>query len=125
LLSTSTWSYGDVAPVPHGDGHRLRSEPGVPAPGVLELDLEHPSERYGILRHGGGGSPTILICGAVGFDHPAARSLVAMLPPTIHIEASDSARATWMQSVFGLIAAEAREFRPGGEAVITRLSDAS
>jgi AraC-like DNA-binding protein len=114
---------GDVALVPHGDGHRLRSEPGVPAPGVLELDREHPSERYEVLRHGGGGSPTVLVCGAVRFDHPAARSLVGILPPTIHIEASDTPRATWMQSVFGLIAAEAREFRPGGEAVITRLSD--
>jgi AraC-like DNA-binding protein len=114
---------GDVALVPHGDGHGLRSEPGVPAPGVLELDREHPSECYEILRHGGGGSPTVLICGAVSFDHPAARSLVGMLPPRIHVEASDGSRATWMQGVFRLIAAEAREFRPGGEAVITRLSD--
>ena len=28
-----------------------------------------------------------------------------------------------MQGVFALMAAEAREFRPGGEAVITRLAD--
>jgi AraC-like DNA-binding protein len=29
----------------------------------------------------------------------------------------------WMQSAFRLMAIEAREFRPGGEAVITRLAD--
>jgi AraC-like DNA-binding protein len=114
---------GDVALVPRASGHVLRSEPGVPAPGILELELEHPSDRYEILRHGGGGTPTTLICGAVRFDHPVARNLVAILPPLLYIQASDEPRASWMQGVFGLMAAEARAFRPGGEAVITRLAD--
>ena len=114
---------GDVTLVPHGEGHVLRSEPGVRAPGVMELELEHPSDRYEIIRHGGGGAPTTLICGAVRFDHPAARNLVAILPRMICIEASDGPLASWMHGVFRLMAAEAREFRPGGEAVITRLAD--
>lgn len=114
---------GDVALVPHGNGHVLRSEPGVPAPGVMELELEHPSDRYEIIRHGGGGTPTTLICGAVRFDHPVARNLVGILPQLIYIEASEGPRATWMQGVFRLMAAEARQFQPGGEAVITRLGD--
>ena len=54
----------------------LRSEPGVPAPAILDLDREQLSDRYELLRHGGGGEPTTLICGAVRFDHPAARHLV-------------------------------------------------
>jgi AraC-like DNA-binding protein len=114
---------GDVALVPHGSGHVLRSEPGAEAPGVMELELEHPSDRYEIIRHGGGGAPTTLICGAMRFDHPAARNLVQILPRTIHIEASAGPRAAWMHGVFTLMAAEAREFGPGGEAVITRLAD--
>jgi AraC-like DNA-binding protein len=114
---------GDVALVPHGRGHILRSEPGVSAPGIMELELEHPSDRYEILRHGEGGAPTTLICGAVRFDHPVARNLLGILPPMISIDGSDGSRATWMQGVFTLMAAEAREFRPGGEAVITRLAD--
>jgi AraC-like DNA-binding protein len=114
---------GDVALVPHGRGHILRSEPGVSAPGIMELELEHPSDRYEILRHGEGGAPTTLICGAVRFDHPVARNLLGILPPMISIDGSDGSRATWMQGVFALMAAEAREFRPGGEAVITRLAD--
>jgi AraC-like DNA-binding protein len=119
LLEDEHWLQpGDFALVPHGEGHRVRSEPGVPVPGVLDLDREQPTDRYEILRHGGGGAPTTLVCGAVRFDHPAARSLLGILPDTILVEASD-----WMESLVRLMAVEAREFRPGGEAVITRLAD--
>jgi AraC-like DNA-binding protein len=114
---------GDLVLVPHGNGHALRSEPGVPAPGILDLDLERVSDRYEILRHGEGGAPTAMICGAVRFDHPAARNLVEILPELIRIEAGGAAETDWMQATLGFMAAEARELRPGGEAVITRLGD--
>jgi AraC-like DNA-binding protein len=113
----------DLALVPHGEGHVLRSEPGAPAPGILELERELVSDRYEILRHGAGGEMTHLICGAVRFDHPAARNLVAILPDIIHLEAAGSLHLDWMQSLLRLMATEARELRPGGEAVITRLGD--
>jgi AraC-like DNA-binding protein len=109
--------------VPHGGGHALRSEAGAAAPGILELEHEQVSDRYEILRHGGGGSPTMLICGAVRFDHPAARNLLEILPATIRLGAAGSDQPEWMQATLRLIAAEARELRPGGEAVITSLAD--
>ncbi|MGH2358329.1 MAG: AraC family transcriptional regulator [Candidatus Limnocylindria bacterium] len=114
---------GDFALVPRGEGHALRSEPGAPVPGILDLEREYVSDRYEILRHGGGGAPTTLICGAVRFDHPAARNLAEILPDTIHVEVSDSPQTEWTQSTLRLMAAEAKELRPGGEAVITRLAD--
>lgn len=114
---------GELGLVPHGEGHVLRSEPGVEAPGVLELEREAVSDRYEILRHGGGGAATTLICGAVRFDHPAARNLVDLLPPILHLEAASSPELEWMQSTLRLMAAEAKSLRPGGEAVITRLGD--
>ena len=85
---------GDLALVPHGEGHVLRSEPGAPAPGILDLERELVSDRYEILRHGAGGAPTSLICGAVRFDHPVARDLVATLPRIIHLESAAAARWT-------------------------------
>jgi AraC-like DNA-binding protein len=114
---------GDFALVPHGDGHVLRSERGAPAPHILELEREPVSDRYEIIRHGEGGTPTSLICGAVRFEHPAANNLIEILPSTIHIAASSSPRLEWMQSALRLMASEAAELRPGGEAVITRLGD--
>ena len=114
---------GDLALVPHGEGHVLRSAPGAPAPGILELERELVSERYEILRHGEGGDPTTLVCGAVRFDHPSAHNLVAILPQLIHVEHTGSTESDWLQGTLRLMAAEARELRPGGEAVITRLGD--
>jgi AraC-like DNA-binding protein len=114
---------GDLALVPHGEGHVLRSEPGAPAPGILDLERELVSDRYEILRHGEGGAPTGLICGAVRLAHPAAGNLIEILPKTIHIEASSSSRLESMHSILRLMASEAGELRPGGEAVITRLGD--
>ena len=113
---------GDLALVTHGDGHALRSEPGAAAPGVLDLEREQVSERYEILRHGDGGEPTLLICGAVRFDHPAAGNIVESLPEVIRIEAG-APESEWTQTLLRVMAAEARELRPGGEAVITRLGD--
>jgi AraC-like DNA-binding protein len=114
---------GDLGLVPHGEGHVLRSEPGVEAPGVLDLEREQISDRYELLRHGGGGAPTTLVCGAVRFDHPAARNLIEILPPLLHVEAASSPELEWMQSTLRLMAAEAKQLRAGGEAIITRLGD--
>jgi AraC-like DNA-binding protein len=117
---------GDFVLVPHGEGHVLRSESRAPAPRVDELEYDFASDRYAILRYGGGGAPTDVVCGTVRFGHPAARNLAGVLPRTIVIEStpgSPSPEAEWMYSTLRLIAAEGRTLRPGGEAVITRLSD--
>ncbi len=114
---------GDMAVVPHGGGHRLLSGPGAPV--VLRFDQPHRrlGERYEVLHHGGGGAAADMVCGAVRYDHPATRRLVAALPPIIRVEAGSSPRFDWMQSTLGLMAAEADDLRPGGEIVITRLCD--
>jgi len=114
---------GDMALVLHGAGHTLSSEPGIPATRVDALPHDHVNDRYAILRHGGGGERTSLVCGVVRFDHPAAHHLVALLPRVIHVEASSSPRKEWIGSTLRLMAEEAKELRPGGEAVVTRLSD--
>jgi len=117
---------GDLALTPHGEGHRLVSEPGLPGVGLFALPRRELSERYEILRIDGGGAATGLVCGMIRFDHPAARHLIAILPRVIvvdHAEAERSDWAIWVQSTVKVLAAEAAELRPGGETVITRLAD--
>ena len=109
--------------MPHGEGHRLVGDPGVPAVKLFDLPREQVSDRYEILRHGGGGEATTVICGVVRFDHPAAHQLIRLLPKVIGVDVWSSPEIEWIQSTLRFMAAEARELRPGGETVITRLAD--
>jgi AraC-like DNA-binding protein len=81
------------------------------------------SDRYAILRYGGGGDSCSLICGAVRFEHPVAGRLVEALPPLILVRGDGSRRMDWLQGTLSFMADEAQELRPGGETVITRLAD--
>src|SRR5262245_56212429 len=114
---------GDFVLVPHGAGHRLASKSGVRGAKLFDLPREHVSDRYEILRHGGGGAPITVICGVVRFDHPSANRLVTLLPKVIAVDASSSPEVEWIQSTLRLMAVEAKQRRPGGETVITRLAD--
>jgi AraC-like DNA-binding protein len=114
---------GELSLVPHGEGHALADHPDTPRVDFFDLPVERVGPHYEVLRHGGGGAETTLICGAVRFDHPAARELVRHLPKTIHVEAWSSPHADWMQSTLRLMATEVAERRAGGETVVTRLAD--
>ena len=121
---------GELALVPHGTGHRLTDAAGSPAPSVLGIPHEFVTDRYAIIRHGGGGAATTLVCGAVRFDHPAARSLVDLLPPTLRLTGTGptgtglpGSGPDWLAATLAMMAAEAAQLRPGGETVLTRLAD--
>ena len=94
--------------VPHGAGHRLTSEPGAFCAKLFDLPREPISERYEVLRHGGGSAPASMICGAVRFDHPAAQQCIALLPRLVYIEAANSTYGESMSDTLRLMAAEAR-----------------
>jgi AraC-like DNA-binding protein len=114
---------GDLALVPRGEGHQIAGKPGRKGAELFKIPRERVSERYEILRLGGGGAPTTLVCGVFQFDQPAAFHLATLLPRTIVVENRDSHHTEWIQSTLRMMASEAKELRPGGETVITRLAD--
>jgi AraC-like DNA-binding protein len=114
---------GDLALVPHGRGHVIVSEAGARTEALFDIPRESAGERYEVIRHGGGGTPTSLICGAVRFSHPTATHLVRLLPSVICIDPTRAPHDDWLQHTLRFMAAEARALQPGGEAVMTRLAD--
>lgn len=114
---------GSMSLVPHGTPHRLRSSPDARADPLFDLPVEKVSERYEILRHGGGGARTHITYGVMEVDHVAARRLVGQLPTVLHLDAWEADDAGWLSSTLRFIAREAAELRPGGETMITRLAD--
>jgi AraC-like DNA-binding protein len=114
---------GSVALVPHGVGHVLRSDRDVFSEPLFDIPVEQVSERYEIMRYGGGGDFTQAICVVVRFDHVAAEQLVALLPNVIQLNPWEDDGSAWLQDSLRFISREAAELRPGGETVITRLAD--
>lgn len=114
---------GDLALVPHGQGHRLVHEPGAAVVKLFDAPIERINERYETLRIDGGGAATSMVCGVVRFDHLTAHHLITVLPRLMVVEASQAAPSEWMHSTLRLLAQEARQMRPGAQAVVSRLAD--
>jgi AraC-like DNA-binding protein len=124
---------GDLAVVPHGRGHLLRSGPGARVLGRADLlPQEYLGEHYSVLRiggghdgggHGGGIAATGLVCGVLQQERPGADPLLDLLPPVLVVPGRDTARNGWLPVLLGLLAEEVRHDRPGSEAVVTRLAD--
>src|ERR1700744_4544178 len=123
MFEPVTLNPGAFALISNGEGHTLQSGACVAKPNVLDVPHEMVSDRYALLRYGGGGAVCILICGVVHLDHHVAQDLIHVLPPLIHLDSFAPPQSDWMQNTLKLMAIEARRQPPGGETIVTRLAD--
>lgn len=114
---------GDLAVLPYSRGHVLFSGSSEKPVDLFEIPRELLSERFEILRYGGGGDPVRMICAAACFDHPAAHRVLDMLPGVLIVRGTGQRMRSDIENVLSLMANEARYLQPGGETVITRLAD--
>jgi AraC-like DNA-binding protein len=115
---------GDLAVIPHGDGHALTDSPTTPTVPLGSLvKRPGPGAHYDVIHFGGGGVTTMLVCGAFRFGPSARHPLIAALPPTIVVRGSAGRPAAWLEPLLGFLSDEARSNEPGAEAVISRLTD--
>ncbi len=118
--ATTRLKTGDLVLIPHGRGHELLDDDSSQSELVTQLPKQRLGSRSTILRHGGGGAQTLVICGGVTFEpHP----LISLLPRRLSVGASDGATPEWVQLTLRLMAGEARAPRPLSEIVVTRLAD--
>jgi AraC-like DNA-binding protein len=113
---------GDVIVFPHGDAHRMASDPALPpARGARFERLLARCPR--LLSYGGGGAQTQLMCGYLACDARLARLLLAGLPPLVRVNVRGSSSGAWLESSIRYALAEARSPRPGGEGVLAKLAE--
>ena len=103
--------------------HCFRSDPSEPVIPLEALPVRKITEIYEMLDYGGGGATTSLMYGIVRMDHAAGGLLMELLPNVLKIDSWSGEAGNWLQGTLQFIASEARELRPGGETVITRLAD--
>jgi AraC-like DNA-binding protein len=114
---------GDFVLVPRGEGHTLSDTPDGASLSIEELPHESIGQNAAVLRHGGGGARSLLICGAVRFDDPAVHPLLDLMPDVLQVRAAAAEAGHLLRSMLDAIAREALSPKPGAATVMTRLAD--
>lgn len=125
---------GDVVMFPHGDAHVISSAPGV-KPQRMEADWVFATRQepkpmpiayhHGTVRPGaetpGEEADAVLICGFLSCDLKPFNPLIAALPKLLHLPAPRL--GAWVGRVIEQAVVESDSRRPGGDAVLERLSE--
>lgn len=114
---------GDLVLMTHGAPISLYSDKDAPLRQLEELPIRKVTELFETLEFGGGGDASSIMYGLVRLDHASSPMLMALLPDVLKIDPWEEEAGSWLQGTLQFIAREARELRPGGETVITRLAD--
>jgi AraC-like DNA-binding protein len=87
-----------VIVLPYGDGHRMGgTEPAELVP-VGELIDSPPWERMPVIRHGGQGAATEVVCGYLTCDHPLFDPRLRALPPVFVVRPPDGPARDWVRA---------------------------
>lgn len=116
-------SRGDFVLLPRGDSHIMRDAPTSRAVDIFKLVKENSPDQRGAFCAGGSGPVTKLLCGGMQFKNGATEPLIAVLPPVIHVKASEHSGAAWLRFTARNVVEELESGRVGSEAVVARLGD--
>ena len=127
---------GDVILFPQGDPHVMSSAPGMRAPAVdtsfffsprppqLPYSLSMREAQITTGRLGGGGRDrATIVCGFLGLDAKPFNPLLAALPRVLKVPGSALGADSWVSTFLRAVVAESNQKRPGGEAVLERMSE--
>lgn len=114
---------GELVLLPRGKGHYFSSTREQSCSPFFDIPVIKLSERFELIRYGGGGQETQLTCGVLSFDHLAGEKLIGELPPVIHLKRNDTAFSSHLHTLLALMAEEAASLGTGGETVVANLAD--
>ena len=125
---------GDIVMFPQGDRHVISSAPGLEPnrrePEWVFARRNDPKPLPISIRHGVVDDQTsipiedadaVLVCGFLGCDLKPFNPLITALPRILHLPASRA--GGWVTRVIDQAVVESNERRPGGDAVLERLSE--
>jgi len=123
---------GDIVLFPHGDPHVVSSAAGMRAAPDAAGYFERQKHGAPFVLHLGAREvpvgvvaddprSTTLVCGFLGCDLRPFNPLIASLPRLMHVR--DDPRQDWAAQLMRQAAAESKNRRPGGDAMLERLSE--
>jgi AraC-like DNA-binding protein len=113
---------GEVVIFPHNHGHLLGSDVTIP-PVPSKQTVVASQDGLWVIRHGGGGEKTRIVCGFLGCDRLEGNPLAASLPPMLRFDTRHGNAAAWMRSSLEFAADEIAAKRAGSETVLAKMSE--
>lgn len=113
---------GDLIMFPRCDGHLMGSDVQL-APVAMQALLPLNDAHLPRLSHGGAGARTRFVCGYVVCDKRLCRPLLGALPAMVHVPLGEAGESSWLVEPLRRGAEESRSRAPGGEAVLSKLSE--
>ncbi|MGZ4705588.1 MAG: AraC family transcriptional regulator [Acidimicrobiales bacterium] len=89
---------GDVIVLPYGDQHRIGGEQPAECVSIFTLMDAPPWDEMPVVRHGGGGARTDLVCGYLYSEDPLFDPALQALPPAFVVRPPSGAAAGWVQA---------------------------
>jgi len=127
---------GDVVMFPHGDPHTMSSAPGLRAasedtaffysqrPPQLPYALSIKAEDLTMTHVDDDPNESAkVVCGFLGLDARPFNPLLAALPRVLRVPGSTLGPDSWVATLMRAVVTEADAKRPGGEAVLARMSE--
>lgn len=115
---------GDIVVFPHGDPHFVENGPRCQAVDDREELKRVLSQGLKLVRLGGGGEVTKLVCGYMACEPRLAQILLAGLPPLFKVNIRNDAAGRWLENSIRFSVAENDASSAGSEAVLAKLSEA-
>lgn len=112
-----------VLVIPRGQGYQLSDRPGTPSVPLTELIGNSQGGLRAVIKHGGGGSRTELICGAFEYQGPQANAALAVLPLWIRVPKRERHANQWLNSTLRFLRKETKHASLGSETIVARLID--
>ena len=114
---------GDVVILPRGNAHTLRDAQHTCPTRLEDLLAKYPLEEGRVLRFGGRGPLTTLVCGGFNFSDWKVNPLRLLLPTVLHIKGRTSQVVSALKSLLACVQEECGGNQPGEEIVLTRVSE--
>jgi AraC-like DNA-binding protein len=114
---------GEVIIFPHNHAHLLGSHLDLTPVSIRQVVRASPGGGLWIVRHGGGGEETRIVCGFLGCDRFEGNPLVGALPAVLRFDTRQGGAAVWMKSSLEFAADEIAARRAGSETVLAKLSE--
>ena len=119
-----TWlSPGEAVLLPYGAAHKLGGHENAAMVPMGAIVPPPPWREMPLVRHGGGGVTTRIVCGFVNCEELLFNPFLRSLPSSLHARPGTDPAARWLENTIRYAAHEANRADPGSRSVLPRLAE--